>query len=172
MKQALRSLIIAAAWTPSATALAQQSGALPRIRVLATGGTIAGAQASASNYRYQSGAYDVDSLLAAVPNLDKLAVITGEQIANIGSQDMNDEVWLMLGRRVNEVLASSDADGILITHGTDTLEETSYFLSLVTQERQARRHGRLDASGHCDQRRRTGQHLQRRGGPRRSRRAR
>ncbi len=133
MKHAIRCLIIAATLTASAPTPAQQSGALPRIRVLATGGTIAGAQASASNYRYQSGAYDVDSLLAAVPNLDKLAVITGEQIANIGSQDMNDEVWLMLGRRVNEVLASSDADGILITHGTDTLEETSYFLSLVTK---------------------------------------
>ncbi len=79
--------------------------ALPRIRVLATGGTIAGAQASATDYGYKSGAYDVNSLIKAVPNLDKLAVITGEQVANIGSQDMNDEVWLKLAKRVNEVLA-------------------------------------------------------------------
>jgi len=106
---------------------------LPRIRVLATGGTIAGAQASATDYGYKSGAYDVNSLLSAVPNLDKLATITGEQVANIGSQDMNDEVWLKLGKRVNEVLKSADTDGVLITHGTDTLEETSYFLSLVTK---------------------------------------
>jgi L-asparaginase len=106
---------------------------LPKIRVLATGGTIAGAQASATSYGYQSGAYDVNSLLSAVPNLDKLAVITGEQVANIGSQDMNDEIWLKLAKRVNAVLASPDADAILITHGTDTLEETSYFLSLVTK---------------------------------------
>ena len=112
---------------------AEPSKALPRIRVLATGGTIAGAQASATDYGYKSGAYDVNSLLKAVPNLDGLAVITGEQVANIGSQDMNDEVWLKLAKRVNEVLASSDADGVLITHGTDTLEETSYFLSLVTR---------------------------------------
>jgi L-asparaginase len=68
-----------------------------------------------------------------VPNLDKLGVITGEQVANIGSQDMSDEVWLKLAKRVNEVLKAADTDGVLITHGTDTLEETSYFLSLVTK---------------------------------------
>jgi L-asparaginase len=106
---------------------------LPRIRVLATGGTIAGAQASATDYSYRTGVYDVIALLSAVPNLDKLAVITGEQVANIGSQDMNDEVWLRLARRVNAVLAEPGIDGVLITHGTDTLEETSYFLSLVTR---------------------------------------
>ena len=106
---------------------------LPTVRVLATGGTIAGAQASATDYGYKSGAYDVNSLLKAVPNLDKLAVITGEQIASIGSQDMNDEVWLKLAKRVNAVLAEPGTDAILITHGTDTLEETSYFLSLVTK---------------------------------------
>ena len=66
--------------------------------MLATGGTIAGAQASATDYGYKSGAYDVNSLIKAVPNLDKLAVITGEQVANIGSQDMNDEVWLKLAQ--------------------------------------------------------------------------
>ena len=106
---------------------------LPAIKVLATGGTIAGAQASATDYGYKSGAYDVNSLLKAVPNLDKLAVLTGEQVANIGSQDMNDEIWLKLAKRVNAVLAEPGTDGVLITHGTDTLEETSYFLSLVTK---------------------------------------
>ena len=106
---------------------------LPNVRVLATGGTIAGAQASATDYGYKSGAYDVNSLINAVPNLGKLAVITGEQVANIGSQDMNDEVWLALAKRVNAALAESGTDGVLITHGTDTLEETSYFLSLVTK---------------------------------------
>jgi len=114
-------------------AWAAQAADRPSIRVLATGGTIAGAQASATNYGYKSGAYDVDSLLKAVPNLDTLAVITGEQVASIGSQDMNDAIWLTLAKRVNAVLAEPGTDGILITHGTDTLEETSYFLSLVTK---------------------------------------
>ena len=119
----------------AALALAMVASAAdrPEIRVLATGGTIAGAQPSASDYGYKSGAYDVNSLLSAVPNLDQLAVITGEQVANIGSQDMNDEIWLKLAERVNAVLAEPETDGVLITHGTDTLEETSYFLSLVTK---------------------------------------
>jgi len=103
-----------------------------RVRIVATGGTIAGAQAKPGEYGYKSGAFDVQDLIKAVPNLDKLAVITGEQVVNIGSQDMNDEVWLKLANRLNAALNSPDVDGVVITHGTDTLEETSYFLSLVT----------------------------------------
>lgn len=133
MKNMLRCLTIAAAVMAGGATLAQQTASLPRIKVLATGGTIAGAQASATDYGYKSGAYDVNSLLSAVPNMDKLAVITGEQVASIGSQDMNDETWLKLAKRLNEVLNMPDVDGALITHGTDTLEETSYFLSLVTK---------------------------------------
>ena len=105
-------------WVGLAAALATSAAELPKVRVLATGGTIAGAQASAAGYRYRSAAYDVASLLAAVPNLDRFAAITGEQVANIGSQDMSDEIWLALGNRVNEVLVSSDADAILIEFGT------------------------------------------------------
>jgi len=130
MKHRLLTISLAAALAVSGLAAAD---GLPRIRVLATGGTIAGAQASATDYGYKSGAYDVNTLLNAVPNLGKLASITGEQVANIGSQDMNDEVWLKLAKRVNESLASADVDGVLITHGTDTLEETSYFLTLVVK---------------------------------------
>ncbi len=115
------------------SAIAAQSPRLPNIRVLATGGTIAGQQASATDYGYKSGAYDVDSLLRAVPNLDTLARIAGEQVANIGSQDMSDAIWLQLAKRVDEVLRSPETDAVLITHGTDTLEETSYFLSLVVK---------------------------------------
>jgi len=130
----LKKSFIAAAVAIAATAIAVplQAAEPPNIRVLATGGTIAGAQASATDYGYKSGAYDVNSLLSAVPNLDKLAVITGEQVANIGSQDMNDEVWLKLAKRVNGVLAEPGTNGVLITHGTDTMEETGYFLTLVT----------------------------------------
>src|SRR6188474_987025 len=115
----VKSLVVAAV---AATSLALGAQAkLPKVHVLATGGTIAGAQASPGDYGYKSGAYDINSLLKAVPNLDKLAVITGEQVANIGSQDMNDEVWLTLAKRLNAALADSATDGALITHGTDTL---------------------------------------------------
>jgi L-asparaginase len=112
---------------------AAESAKKPRIVILATGGTIAGAAASQTEAGYQSGAVGVDILIQAVPQLADLAQIKGEQIASIGSQDMNDEVWLKLGKRVNELVGSSDVDGIVITHGTDTLEETSYFLHLVVQ---------------------------------------
>jgi L-asparaginase len=133
MKVRGTTLVVASMLLAGGVAAAASEAQLPKIRVLATGGTIAGAQASATDYGYKSGAYDVNSLLKAVPNLDKLAVITGEQVANIGSQDMNDEIWLKLAKRVNTVLAEPGTDGVLITHGTDTLEETSYFLSLVTK---------------------------------------
>lgn len=108
-----------------------QSGKKPKIVILATGGTIAGAAASQTDAGYKSGAVGVDALLQAVPQLKELAECTGEQVASIGSQDMNDEVWLKLAKRVNALLAKPDVDGVAITHGTDTLEETSYFLDLV-----------------------------------------
>jgi L-asparaginase len=116
-----------------ACALYAQGGKKPKIVIVATGGTIAGSAESATAAGYSSGAVGVDILIAAVPDLKKIADVKGEQVASIGSQDMNDEVWVKLATRVNELLASADVDGIAITHGTDTLEETSYFLDLVVK---------------------------------------
>lgn len=112
---------------------AVQAAEHPSVFVLATGGTIAGAQSKTAGYAYQPGVLDVGALLATVPNLTKLASVSGEQLANIGSFDMTAAIWLRLGRRVNELLASPDVDAVVVTHGTDTLEETAYFLSLVTK---------------------------------------
>jgi L-asparaginase len=103
----------------------------PRVVVLATGGTIAGAAAGDAHAHYASGQLGVEELLAAVPQAADVATMSGEQISNIGSQDMNDEVWLKLARRVGELAAQRDIDGVVITHGTDTIEETAYFLNLV-----------------------------------------
>src|SRR5206468_1967196 len=123
----------------TASALAQSktpaapAAKLPSIVVLATGGTIAGAAASDVQAGYTSGQVGVEQLLAAVPQAKKLANLRGEQIANIGSQDMNDSVWIKLATRVNALLAQPDVSGIVITHGTDTIEETAYFLNLVVK---------------------------------------
>ena len=117
----------------AASALAQAQQTLPNVVILATGGTIAGAASSDVQSGYASGQVDVEPLLAAVPQARKLATLRGEQISSIGSQDMNDAVWLTLAARVNELLARPDVDGIVITHGTDTIEETSYFLNLVVK---------------------------------------
>src|SRR4029453_19340249 len=105
----------------------------PKIIILATGGTIAGAALKPTDPGYSSGAVGVDILIAAVPQLKEVATVTGEQVASIGSQDMNDEVWLKLADRVNKLLADPGVDGVAVTHGTDTLEETSYFLDLVVK---------------------------------------
>ena len=122
-------LAAAAALVVAAPALSQ--GKKPKVVIIATGGTIAGAAASATSAGYQSGAVGVDLLIQAVPTMKEFADVSGEQIASIGSQDMNDEVWLKLAKKVNEHLAKSDVAGVAITHGTDTIEETSYFLHLV-----------------------------------------
>src|SRR5204862_3142583 len=98
-KNLLSSIIIAAIFfqTPAARAL-------PKIKVLATGGTIAGAQTTQADAGYKSGAFSVDDLIKAVPQLKNIAELSGEQVANIGSQTMNHEVWLKLAARVNQVL--------------------------------------------------------------------
>ncbi len=125
--------IITLAFTTFALAdqAAKPAEPLPTIVVLATGGTIAGAASSDVQPGYTSGQVGVDQLLAAVPQAKKLAVLKGEQIANVGSQDMTDEIWLKLARRVNELAGMPEVSGVVITHGTDTIEETAYFLNLV-----------------------------------------
>ncbi|MBQ1867122.1 asparaginase [Selenomonas sp.] len=106
---------------------------MKKIYVLATGGTIAGsAESDTATTGYQAGAIGIESLLAAVPEIRELAEVSGEQIAAIDSKDMTQEIQLKLARRCNELLAFEGVDGVVITHGTDTMEETAYLLSLLT----------------------------------------
>jgi glutamin-(asparagin-)ase len=107
---------------------------LPRITVIALGGTIAGSASTTTDATgYRAGTTGVDDLIAAVPASGTVADLTGEQFAQIDSSDLTDELLRDLSRRVSEVAASDDVDGIVVTHGTDTLEETAYYLHLTVK---------------------------------------
>ena len=113
---------------------ADSSNNLPNVKILATGGTIAGsAESSTQTTGYQAGALGIDTLIEAVPQIKDYANVSGEQICKIDSKDMTNEIWLQLAKRVNELAADKNVSGIVITHGTDTLEETAYFLNLTAK---------------------------------------
>src|SRR5216110_1404286 len=105
----------------------------PNVVILATGGTIAGAAATGTQSGYTSGAVNIDTMINAVPGIRELANIRGEQISNVGSQDMSFEILLKVAKRINELAKSNDVDGIVITHGTDTMEDSAFFLNLTVK---------------------------------------
>lgn len=109
----------------------------PKIAILATGGTIAGAIDNAlSTTGYKAGAINVETLIKAVPEIKDLAIINTEQISNIDSSNMTNEIWLKLAKKINALL-KTDIDGVVITHGTDTMEESAYFLNLSVKSDKA-----------------------------------
>ena len=109
--------------------------ALPLVWVLSTGGTIAGQASTSTNLtQYKSGALTGAELVAAVPEIQRIARVKVEQIANVGSADMTVEIWLRLAKRIDRIFVEEpETAGVVITHGTNTLEETAYFLNLTVR---------------------------------------
>lgn len=104
---------------------------MKRVAILATGGTIAGVGAAGENLGYVSGQLTGSDLVAAVPEIRDYADVSVEQFCNVNSDDMTGELWLKLVKRIDEIAESGDVDAVVITHGTDTMDETAYFLSLT-----------------------------------------
>ncbi|MBT3358722.1 MAG: asparaginase [Rhodospirillales bacterium] len=103
----------------------------PKIHVIGTGGTISGAGDTATAGAYKSGSVDAAQLIAAVDGLDALADVSAETMFATGSENLGPVQWRELARRIEELTASDDVDGVVVTHGTDTLEEAAFFLDLV-----------------------------------------
>ena len=112
---------------------ANETGEKPKVVILATGGTIAGVGEEGKTAGYQPGALTAEDLIYAVPALEDVARVEAIQVCNVNSDDITAEIWLRLANTINEMAADPDVAGFVITHGTDTLEETAYFLNLTVK---------------------------------------
>jgi L-asparaginase len=129
-----RDILVAVLCCGSALANAQTTTAarvLPHVHIVATGGTIA----STNYYVGEQGKIGIEQLLRAVPAIDTVAKVSGQQFANVASSAVTPAMWLDLSRAISDTLrARPDLSGVVVTHGTDTMEETAYFLDLTVAD--------------------------------------
>ena len=115
----------------SVTVSDNEDPGLPTVVLLATGGTIAGTGDAGKTTGYSAGELDVASLLASVPGVEELANVRGVQVCNISSTEMTSAYWVQMAKTINELAEDEAVSGFVVTHGTDTLDETAYFLHLA-----------------------------------------
>src|SRR5688572_23938912 len=117
--------MIALAATLFVVGIPQAQDKLPLVKVVATGGTIANTP---------SGRLHAGEVADAIPALKKVARLEVEEVIRVGSSSITVENWLTLARRINEILAKEpEVKGVVVTHGSNTVEETGYFLSLTVK---------------------------------------
>lgn len=124
--------ILILAMAGSLSALAEP---LPKVVILGTGGTIQSkGDTRMTRHDYRAGRFDISELIANLPELSGLADIQAVQYTNIGSSSMTGAVWLGLAKKINSMMQENpDIAGFVLTHGTNTLEETAYFLHLMVK---------------------------------------
>jgi L-asparaginase len=128
-------LLLSALAAAAPAAAADAAKPRPVVWVLSTGGTISGKGTSSTSLtEYSSGAFLGEDLVAAVPEIKQVAEVRAEQIVNVRSSDLTLDNWLILAKRIDQILSSdSDVAGVVVTHGTNTMEETAYFLNLTVR---------------------------------------
>ncbi len=131
----LSSITVCAMLLVAMAPLQAQSGSKPKVLIIATGGTIAGAQQAPGTLgAYRAGSLKAEEIVASVPELSRFADIETEQFSNVASTAITPAMWLSLSKRINTVLKErKDLAGVVVTHGTDRLEETSFFLYLTVR---------------------------------------
>lgn len=109
----------------------EKSDNMKTIAIVATGGTIAGTGQLGKTTSYKAGEMTVDQVIESIPMIKEVAHIQEYQLMNIDSNEMGPEKWTILANKINEIVADDNIDGVVVTHGTDTLDETAYFLTLT-----------------------------------------
>ncbi len=101
------------------------------IAIVATGGTIAGVGKAGKTVAYHAGEISINQIIESIPMLKDLACIEEYQVLNVDSNEMNPHRWVELSKTINQLLSKNNIDGVVVTHGTDTLDETAYYLTLT-----------------------------------------
>lgn len=104
---------------------------MKKIAIVATGGTIAGTGQLGKAIAYRAGEMMINEVIQSIPMIEQVAELREYQLMNVDSNEMDNGKWLELSQKINEIVKDDEIDGVVVTHGTDTFDETAYFLTLT-----------------------------------------